>query len=51
MVSNKQQSSTAYGGTKFMEFRKTFQNFNANSNKALNVLNTGVNVGAGSGPY
>lgn len=32
----KQQYSTVYG-TKFMEFRKTFTNFNANSNKAFNV--------------
>ena len=28
------QSSTSYG-TKFIDLRKTFQNFNANSNKAL----------------
>jgi len=45
---NSKQSSTVYGA-KFMEFRKTFQNFNANSNKALNILST--NTPAGSGPY
>lgn len=33
MSSNK-QASTVYG-SKFMDFRKTFHNFNANSNKAL----------------
>lgn len=43
MQLNNKQSSTAYG-TKFMEFRKTFQNFNANSNKALNVFQQ-------NGPY
>lgn len=29
-------ASTVYGGSKFMEMRKTFQNFNTHSNKALN---------------
>lgn len=30
-------SNTSYG-TKFIDLRKTFQNFNANSNKALQVI-------------
>jgi len=36
---NSKQASTVYGN-KFMEFRKTFQNFNGNSNKALNLFNS-----------
>ena len=33
-------SSTSYG-TKFIDLRKTFQNFNANSNKALQTATGG----------
>ncbi|CDW77529.1 UNKNOWN [Stylonychia lemnae] len=41
-VNQKQQSSTVYG-SKFLDFRKTFQNFNANSNKALNIYGLSEN--------
>ena len=45
---NSKQASTVYGN-KFMEFRKTFQNFNGNSNKALNFFNSNPGVGPYSG--
>lgn len=32
---NNKQTSTVYG-SKFLDMRKTFQNFNSHSNKALN---------------
>lgn len=31
------QAQTVYG-SKFVDFRKTFQNFNAQSNKAINIV-------------